>query len=192
MILFRKNPLSFVTSTTVQWVFTGTVLAVLVIIAGLFALNHLRLQRPLARVVSQDARNQGVRVTAYYASYYKLSTVVFDVRGIAPPAGPAGVIRTLISFAHELQGHDIDEVVLAYRGKGKLKIDGDDFLSLGASVGTTTPRKLMWELAHDLRFLNGKQAIAHLPGNYAALLQKSLGEGRTDAAAEQLLGPMTQ
>jgi hypothetical protein len=192
VLVVKKSPWRFFTAKNLQRVFTATVLLALLTIVGLFVLNYLALQRPLSKVVLQDARNQGVRATAYYDSYYQLSTVVFDVRGIGQPAGAAGVIRAFVAFAHELQGRDIDEVIISYRGNRKLKMDGSDFLSLGALIGNTTPKQLLWELSHDLRYMNGKQVIANLPGNYAALLQKSLGNSPNEAAASQLLGAITR
>ncbi|MDP8225597.1 MAG: hypothetical protein P9L99_19715 [Candidatus Lernaella stagnicola] len=192
MILLKQNPWRFFTSKNLQRGFTIAVLAAFAMIIGVFALNHFRLQRPLKKVVGQDARNQGVHAKAYYDSYFNTGTIVFDVRNVGAPAGAADVVRSFIAFAHELQGRDIDEVVIAWRGNRKVKIDGDDFLSLGASVGTTTPRKLLWELAHDLRYLNGKQVVANLPGNYAKLLQTALGDGNEEAAATQLLGAFSQ
>jgi len=191
VLLPKYKSSRYLTAKNLQRLFTVAVLAGFLLLLGVFLLNYTTLQRPLNRVVARDSRNTGVQVTVYYASYMDMRTIVFDVRGMAPPAGAPGVLRSFMQFAHELQGRRISEVIIAVRGQRKFKIHGDDFLTLGASVGTAQPRQLLWELAHNLRFLNNKLVLSHLPGDYAALLKKSLGEGAETATADQLLQTIT-
>ncbi|NLH48108.1 MAG: hypothetical protein GX444_05825 [Myxococcales bacterium] len=194
MLIFKRNLNFHLSSKGLQRSFTILIILAVLGMIGIFALNYGLLQRPLNRVIGRDDRNLGVRATAYFDSYVDLDTIVFDVRGLDPRSGAQGLVRTFLEYAHELQGSDIDEVIIAYRGQRKLKIRGDDFLTLGASLGTAQPREVMWELAHNLRFLNGKMVMSNLPGNYAALLQKSLGDVQQteDATANQILQTIQQ
>ena len=191
--MFRQRHISqYLNAKNVQRVFTALVLITVLVIVSVFALNYTKLQKPLNRIIDQDARNNGVHATVYFDSFIDTKIIVFDVRAIGPPAGPAGVFRAFFQFARELQGRKIEEVVLAFRGKPKLKLNGDDFLALGASFGTMQPKKLLWELARNLRLPNGKLVISHVPGNYAAMLQKNLGEVSESQAASDLLKNITQ
>jgi hypothetical protein len=180
-----------VTARNLQRLFSAVVATGLVLVVANFSINYMMLQRHLDRVIARDARNAGIRVTAYYDSYLTFDTIVFDVRAVGPPGGPPALLRSFLQFGRELQGRNVSEVVIAYRGQRKFKIHGDDFLGLGALVGATQPRQLLWELAHNLRFLNNKLVMSNLPGNYAALLKKALGEGSETKAAEQLFQTMT-
>jgi hypothetical protein len=191
LLLFPQALKRLFTVKNLQRLFTAAVLLGVVSLLGSYALNFFLLQRPLNRVVMSDARNTGVRVGASYKSRYSFGVIVFDVRGVAPPAGAAGVLRTFLQFAHELQGRHIDEVIIAYRGQQKFKMMGEDFIGLGASVGTTQPKHLLMEMAHNLRYLNNKLVLNNLPGNYASLLRESLHDGSETKAADQLMQTIT-
>jgi len=192
VLLLRKNPLRFLTARNLQRFFTVAVLLTAACMVAVYAINYAMLQHPLDRVMARDSRNFGVRATVYYNSYFSFNSIVFDVRAAGPPGGPAGLLRAFLQFAHEMQGRDISEVVIAIRGQKKYKIHGDDFLGLGALVGSTPPRQLIWELAHDLRYPSNKLVMSNLAGNYAELLQKSLGEGSEAKAADQLFQTITR
>jgi hypothetical protein len=192
MLLLRKNPLRFVTAKNVQRFVTALVLLAALCMIAVAAKNYLLLQRPLDRVMARDARNFGVRTTVYFDSFFDVGSIVFDVRAVGPPGGQAGLLRTFLQFAHEMQGRDVSEVIIAFQGHKKYKMHGDDFLGLGALVGATQPRQLIWELAHNLRFLNNKLVITNLSGDYATLLQQSLGGGSETKTADQLYHAITQ
>lgn len=182
----------YLTPRNLQRVFTWFVVATVSISAFVFTFNYTCLQRPMNKVLEQDARNRGVRVSVYYDSYVDTDIIVFDVRLVGPPAGYAGMFRSFFQFAREMQGNDIDEVVLSYRGNHKLKIRGDDFLELGASFGTMQPKQLLWQLAQNLRLLNGQLVMSRIPGNYAKLLQQNLGEASEIQAASALFNTLTR
>ncbi|MHA1569983.1 MAG: hypothetical protein ACTSXZ_10970 [Alphaproteobacteria bacterium] len=185
--------MKLLTPKNLQRMFTVFVLLTVVVVTTVFSLNYTLLQRPLNRVIEQDARNRGLRLSVYYDSYIDTDTIVFDVRGVGQPAGNAGLFRAFFQFARELQGREIETVVISYRGSHKLKIKGDDFLELGASFGTMPPNDLMWQLARNLRLLNGKLVLSHIPGNYAAILRQNLGDGASEGqAAAALLSTITQ
>ena len=164
------------TARNIQRFFTWAVLAGLAIGVFVFALNYSLLQHPLNRVIEQDARNRGVRVSVYFDSYIDTDIIIFDVRMIGPPGGYAGLFRSFFQFAKELQGRKIDQVILAYHGNRKLKLKGEDFLALGASFGAMKPKELMWQLARNLRMPDDRLALSRIPGQYVAALKKKLGE----------------
>jgi hypothetical protein len=192
VLLFRRDPSRFLTARNFQRAFTTVALVTVLTVLTMFAMNYFLLQRPLSQVIQHDSRNHGVNAAVYFSSYVNTDVIVFDVRAISPPAGAPGVLRVFIQFAHEMQGRDVDEVIIAYRGQRRFKMMGDDFLGLGALVGSAQPKQLLWELAHNLRHLNNKLVISNMPGNYAALLQKSLGEGSEATAADQIVKTIAQ
>jgi len=181
-----------ITAKNMQRLFTWVVILGVAVSALIFTYNYSTLQRPMNRVVEQDARNAGVRVSTYFDDYVDTDIIVFDVRAVGPPAGYAGLFRVFFQFAREMQGRKIEEVILAYNGRHKFKINGDDFLELGASFGTIQPKQLLWEMARNMRLLNGRLVMSHIPSNYAALLQNNLNDGSEGQAASVLFNTMTQ
>lgn len=184
--------MKYMTVRNMQRIFTWLVLLSVSVCAFLFGFNYFNLQRPVNKILEQDARNAGVRVSVYYDSYIDTDTIVFDVRFVGPPAGYPGLFRVFFQFAREMQGRSIEHVMLAYNGRHKLKIKGDDFQELGAAFGTMQPRQLLWELARNLRMLNGRLVMSHIPGNYAQLLKKSLSEDSELQAASALFNTLSQ
>lgn len=193
MVLVFKNPTRFLTAKNLQRFFTATVLLLVLGVAGVLSLNHFTLQKHLNRVIAQDARLQGVRAKVYYDSHVKWHTIIFDVHEVGQPAGPLGLLLTFFQFAHELQGRELDEVYLAYRGHRKLKLDGDDFLELGAALGTVRPAELARLLVGDLRLLNGKMLVNQLSKRrYDLIVGRNMPNNREDEAAKELLGTIIE
>ena len=181
------------TARKLQRLFTWCIVAGLVLGVCIFSINYSLLQRPLNRVIEQDARNHGVRVSVYYDSYIDTDIIVFDVRAVNPPGGYSGLFRTFFQFAKELQGSDVDEVILAYHGNRKLKLKGEDFLALGASFGSMPPKELLWQLARNLRMPDNRLVLSRIPGTYVAALKKKLGEEAEESqAASTLFTTITQ
>lgn len=193
MVLVFKNPTRFITAKNLQRFFTATVLLLVLGTAGVFCLNHFTLQKHLNRVIIQDARLQGIKAKVYYDSHIKWHTIVFDVREVNQPAGPLGLLLTFFQFAHELQGREIEEVYLAYRGHRKLKLEGDDFLELGAALGTVRPAELARLLVSDLRLLNGKLLVSQLSKKrYDLIVGRNMPSGQENEAAKELLGTIIE
>ncbi|HPM76417.1 MAG TPA: hypothetical protein PK961_04945 [bacterium] len=184
--------MKYMTVRNMQRAFTWLVLLSVSVCALVFGFNYFNLQRPVNRILEQDERNAGVRVSVYYDSYVDTDMIVFDVRFVGPPAGYPGLFRVFFQFAREMQGRDIENVMLAYNGRQKLKIKGDDFQELGASFGAMQPRQLLWELARNLRLLNGRLVMSNIPGDYAKMLEKNLSEDNELQAASALFNTFSQ
>ena len=108
--------------------------AAVAIAAVVAAANFMRLRSP-----TRDALADGVSAWTYYRYGVQPDVIVFDLRGVAPDAAPAKVYGSLFRTAEALKDRSFSQVVLAYRGRAKFLLDGDDFREIGRSQAYQNP-----------------------------------------------------
>lgn len=105
--------------------------------------NAVTLQRPLAKALRADPRNQGVEVSVHYRFFVLPWSLVYDLRGLSNDKGSADVTRVLLQSAAALKERNFSRVALAYRGKVKFVLKGEYFHSLGVGQGRLGPAQTM-------------------------------------------------
>ena len=122
----------------------GGIIAVLVIVG----LNIYRVNAPLQRVM-RNVPDQ--TVIAYYRYGFVPDSIVYDLRDIGGSASAASVMGEFFYFAEAMKDRSFNNVRIAFRGKTKFVLGGDDFKEIGENwswqnpvyVTRTFPEKLM-------------------------------------------------
>ncbi len=122
-----------------RWV--ALVVVVIAILAGgaWVAVPNLELKSAMDEVRSADPDNVGVHVSVHYSNYMDRSKLMYDLRDVDGDVAPIDVFRVLLQFADKVQDKRFDEVVLAFRGASKFKLEGSYFKTLGEEYGLQNP-----------------------------------------------------
>ncbi|MDQ2822203.1 MAG: hypothetical protein M3Y65_17730 [Pseudomonadota bacterium] len=139
--------------------------------------NFFFLQRLFNQVEQRDPRNAGIVVAVHYRHYVDVGTVVFDLQEVPAGTTPEEMTRVLLQFAHRLGGQSFAEVRLAYRGREKFMVRGNDFRNAGPRFGTD-----------KLHRLDGTRAFRGTPDDFTAWHRAWY----RDALTEQIRATMEQ
>jgi hypothetical protein len=78
-------------------------------------------------VIYMDSRNKGVEAAVYYESPFNYRVIVYDMKGVSRDKSFADVFRVFLQFADRMRDSDLDYVKLAYQGRVKYILTGEDF-----------------------------------------------------------------
>ena len=139
-----------------KWIFCG-----LMAIIAIVAFNTLAVHRhAYAALQGSD----DINVAAYYRYGVKVNSITYDLWDIGPEASHAFTLGRFFQFAEELKDREFKEVRLAYRGKTKFILDGDDFQEIGRSFEYQNPVYIVRTLPEKLKTPNGRKAFSRWSG----------------------------
>lgn len=126
--------------------------------------NYLTLQRHAAQVISEDPRNDGIKLRARYQWFVNPRVLVFDLRQVSGDNSPLDVTRTLLQFAERKKDRNFDRVILSYKGDGKFQLDGLYFQTLGDEYEYQNPAYTLRTLPENVYELDGSLAFGAWTG----------------------------
>lgn len=113
-------------------------------------------------------------LVAYRRWLLSPSQIVVDVWSVKGTQSMAGMDRMLFKTAEGLQNRSYDTVVLAYRGKTRLLMDGSYFQEMGATRGTQNPVYTMRTMQEHIHNPDGSAAFGVWTGGWLGVLGKQL------------------
>lgn len=150
------------------------IIAVSVVGCAIFAWNYLSLQRKVDQVLSDDSRNEGIKVIAHYGWFIDPGVLVFDLRQISRENRPIDVSRVLLQFAEKQKNHQFDRIVLSYKGSRKFQLKGDYFQLLGEEYEYQNPVYTLRTLPENVYQLDGSPAFGTWTGGVLGVVGKQL------------------
>lgn len=102
-----------------------------VLLLVVFLVNFLSLQTKMNSVIDADTRNEGIKVSVHYQYYLNPDKLIYDLEKVPLTKSRADVFRVFLQFADAVQDKEFNDVELAYKGKTKFILDGDDFKTIG-------------------------------------------------------------
>ena len=151
--------------------FLGFVAAAGLAVAGI---NYVQCQLPLHQVAAADPRNEGISARAHLKYGVVPSTLVFDLRELAPENSMADVFRVFLQYAQAMQVSKFERVELAYRGETRFLLKGEYFAQLGAELGQQNPVYTMRTFTEHVYAPDGKAAFGNWTGGWLGVLGKQL------------------
>jgi hypothetical protein len=142
----------------------------LITLAAIGAVNHFRLNTH----ANEAMEYREADVLAYYRFGFLPTTIVFDIRGVETGNSAAATIGGLIEFADSLSERRFDKVILAWRGKSRFILDGDDFQSMGRSASYQNPVYTVRTLPEKLRRPDGTLAFSTWSGGAIGVLGQQM------------------
>lgn len=143
-------------------------------VTGVFAWNYVSLHIVVSKALNDDPRNEPIIAWAYFQHGVDAKTLVFDLRVVTLEAASIDGIRVLIQTAKALKDRDFDQVILAYQGRPKFKLDGAYFKTLGVEAGVQNPVYTMRTLPENVRRLDGTPAFDTWSGGVLGVLGKQI------------------
>ena len=144
------------------------------VLAGVYALNYIELQRPMNEVLEGDSRNAGVQVTVHYGTYVNPSVLVYDLRALSGTNSKIDVFRSFVQFAEKMKDKRFDRIELCFRGNTRFTLDGDYFQTLGREYGTQNPVWTMNHFPENLHLPDGSRAYSTWTGGWLGVAGKQI------------------
>ena len=126
---------------------------------------------PVSRALSDD---EGATIVAYRRWLVSPNEIVIDIWSVKNTQSMAGMDRHLFKTAEALQNRSYSNVVLAYKGSGKLMMDGSYLQEIGATHQTQNPVYTMRTMQEHLTNLDGTPAFGTWTGGWLGVLGKQL------------------
>ena len=145
-----------------KWIIYG-----LMFVVALIAFNVLAVHRHAHAALKGS---DDITIVAYYRNGIMVNSIVYDLWGVSPEASHAFILGRFFQFAEELEGRDFKEVRLAYRGKTKFILDGDDFGDIGRSYKYQNPVYIVRTLPEKLKTPSGRDAYSSWSGGALGVL----------------------
>jgi hypothetical protein len=104
--------------------------AILVVVYGVYGLNNFQLQSKMDFVILMDSRNKGVEVAVYYDSPFNYRAIVYDMKGVSGDKSFADIFRVFLQFAERMRDSDLLREDCLLRPV-KYILTGEDFKLVG-------------------------------------------------------------
>lgn len=141
-------------------------------LVALVVVPNMQLRSAMSAVLDRE-QNAGVDVSVRYQNYIDRSTLVYDLQSVIG-AAPIDVFRVLLQFADEVSDKSFDEVLLAYRGETKFKLEGDYFGELGDEYGIENPVYTARTFPENVLTPSGTRAFGTWTGGIFGVLAEQL------------------
>ncbi len=128
------------------------------------------------RVINDDPRNNGIKVSVHYSWYVNPSVLVYNLKSVSSDKSPADVFRAFLQFAEEVSDKNFKEVILAFRGKPKFKMDGDYFQEIGKEYSWQNPIYTVRTFPEHLTKPDGSRAYDVWTGGLLGVLGKQMDD----------------
>jgi len=144
----------------------------LILLAGVVGVNAVRVYMP-----GQEAVKYTDEITV--ASYYRFGVVpdsiVFNLRHVGWDASGALILGRFFAFAEEFKDREFREVRLAYKGRTKFILDGNDFSEIGRENSWQNPVYTIRTFPEKLRTPDGRRAYSSFSGGMLGVLSAQMG-----------------
>jgi len=141
---------------------------------AIYGFNYIQLQSKINSVVKADPRNEGIKVTVHFGTYVNPLKLIYNLKSVSATNSMADVFRVFLQFAEKMSSKDFKEVVLAYKGRAKFKIDGAYFQKLGKEYSWQNPVYTMRTFPENLKNLDGAQAYGQWTGGLFGVLKEQM------------------
>jgi len=140
----------------------------------LYSSNYFVLQMPMNKVLKQDSRNKGIKVSVHLSKYINPKRLIYDLKEIGSENSMADVFRVLLQFAEKMESKEFQYVILSFRGKVKFYIKGNYFKHLGEEYSYQNPIYTMRIFPENLFLPNGHPAYPSLSGGWLGVMKKQM------------------
>ena len=144
------------------------------IIAAVFAINYMLVQRSLSTLLDSDTRNKGITALAYYDYLLNPRSLVFDLQVVSSTNSPADIFRVLLQFAASQKDRDYETVKLSFKGQTKFLLKGSYFKTLGVEFETQNPLYTMRTVPENVIKPDGTAAFGTWTGGWLGVFGKQM------------------
>lgn len=150
------------------------VIAIIIAVIGVYALNFFALQYDMNQTIKNDPRNQGISVLTHYDYYLDQGTLIYDLRAIDGKHSMADVFRVFLQFAERAKDKGFNKVILAYSGKEKFYINGEYYQKLGTEYSFQNPIYTIRTFPENLYNVDGSKAFPKWTGGLIGVLKQQM------------------
>lgn len=149
---------------------------IVVLLIAIIAVNWVRVTSPVNK--SLKGRDE-VFAIGYYHWGVVPGTIVYDLRGVGMTGSSAGVLGAFFAFAEEMKDREFNEVLLAWRGDVRFRLDGKDFKEIGESFAWENPVFLLRTFPERLKRADGTAAFETWSGGMLGVLNAQMDDVNT-------------
>lgn len=149
-------------------------ISILLVILGIYGFNYFQLQTKMNKVLKDDPRNKGIKVSVHFSNYIKTSTLVYDLKSISESNSTLDVFRVLLQFSERIKSKKFETVELSFKGKTKFKINGNYFQTLGEEYSWQNSAYTMRTFPENLMNLDGSRAYSMWTGGWLGVVGKQM------------------
>jgi len=150
------------------------VIALVVLIGGVYLFNYLTLTQPVLKTIDSDSRNSGIGIDLHYKNYIIPNVLVFNLKNVSNDKAVADVFRVLLQTTSALKEKNFETIELAFKGTSKFKLKGSYFKELGKEYETQNPVYTMRTLPENLFDMKGQAAYSEWTGGLLGVLNKQM------------------
>lgn len=148
---------------------------VLVMVGGLGgSLLASDVAAPMEKVIADDSRNSGIRIDAYYHTFFDRSVLVLDVISIEGSKTPMDIFRIVLQYAQAMKDVPFRKVELASKGNVKFYITGEFFKKLGDEYGSQNPMYTIRMFPENVYNPDGSRAFSTWTGGVLGVASKQM------------------
>lgn len=144
------------------------------IVVGVLGVNYFLLQRHMNYVLSNDPRNENIRVWVYYKWFVNPTEFKYDLRSISGNTSALDVNRVMLQFAEQIKDKNYNKVYLCYKGKDKFYLKGDYFQNLGKEYGFQNPIYTLRTMPENVYTLDDKHKYDTWEGGWLGVMGKQM------------------
>ncbi|MCE6958065.1 hypothetical protein LAZ40_03215 [Cereibacter sphaeroides] len=149
-------------------------------LAALAGVSIVRVTLPALSAVEGHA---DVTAIGYYRWGVTPDRIVFDLWKAGPEASAASVLGAFFDFAQEMKDRRFEEVLLAWRGDVRFRLDGDDFREIGVERDWQNPVYVVRTFPEKLRTPEGRPAFESWSGGLIGVLGAQMDDVNSFADA---------
>lgn len=146
-------------------------LAAFILSASLVGVNAIRVHIPGQEAVKYTGE---ITIASYYRFGVVPDSIVFDLRHVGWDASGALILGRFFAFAEEFKDREFREVRLAYKGKTKFILDGNDFSEIGRENSWQNPVYTIRTFPEKLRTPDGRRAYSSVSGGMLGVLSAQM------------------
>lgn len=150
------------------------VVAIVIVIGGIYLFNYLTLIQPVLKSINSDTRNTGIEIELHYKNYVITDDVVFNLKKVSGDKSVTDVFRVLLQTTTALKDKEFKTVELAYKGNSKFKLKGTYFKKLGEEFETQNPVYIMRTFPENLLDMNEQAAYSEWTGGLLGVFNKQM------------------
>lgn len=148
---------------------------------SILAVNYISLQRKMNNLLSEDPRNNGIKVWVYYKWLVNPTELKYDLRSISGNNSALDVNRVMLQFSEKIKDKKFNKVYLSYKGVDKFYFKGDYFQNLGQEYGTQNPIYTLRTMPENVYTLDDQHKYGVWEGGWLGVLNKQMEDLNTFA-----------
>ncbi len=151
-----------------------TFLLVSFILLAIVFYNYFTLQRYMNSILTDDPRNNGVKVWVHYKWFINPTQLKYDLRDISGENSSLDVNRVMLQFAEKVKDKKFSKVYLAFKGSDKFYLEGNYFQNIGKEYEFQNPIYTLRTMPENIYLLNGDHAYGSWSGGWLGVMNKQL------------------